>query len=488
MESHGGIVEAPRGLAKFVRLLTKSFSTQVPKQTQTTTVGIADASMSALTSAWFDISTERVEIYDDAEEMEDTIDEVAVALDVLADEAVNSEMGAEESFRVVWESGVSKRVQKYVEDSIAQCRLAEKMYGITRDTLLYGDNFQQYILGPNLQLVRVMHMPPNSMVRNEDEVGLLLRGSTEGNFAFEQYVPRTNKFIAGFRAWQVEHIRWNRRGSSPYGRSMCYTARHSWRKLKAMEEALCVNWLTRAFARLLFKLDVTGKTEKEATAYIQRFKRGLTQKKVVSGVLGDEELSVVKDLFIGKGFHDFSGQIHEGLTDVSVLDTASTGFTHLDPVEYYQNKILTSMRVPKAYLGLERDINAKATLSYQDRRFARTIRRVQSVNSGFVHHFVALTLLLKGINPRDVQYVIEWPNPSRLDVVEEAQALQAFASAAQTLVSLGVVDDEYIAAKFLQMTPAQWTAVADRVKQKAQEVVDNGQPTDDTDDDDTSGD
>ena len=477
-------LEAPRGLARLVGRLTKLFSQQVPAPTRTTTVGVADAEISALTSAWFNISTERIEIYDDAEEMEDTIDEVAVALDVLADEAVNAEGGAEESFRIIWGDGVSESVKDYVEAAIERCRLREKMYGITRDTLLYGDNFQQYILGEDFDLVRVMYMPPSSMVRNEDEVGLLLRGSTQNNFAFEQYVPRTNRFIAGFRAWQMEHIRWNRRGSSPYGRSMCYTARHSWRKLKAMEEALCVNWLTRAFARLLFVLDTTGKTSVEATTYIQKFKAGLMNKKVVSGVLGDEELSVVKDLFIGRGYHDFGGQIQEGLTDVRVLDTASTGFTHLDPVEYYQNKILTSMRVPKAYLGLERDINAKATLSYQDRRFARTIRRVQSVMSDFIHHFVALSLLLKGVNPFEAKYVVEWPSPSRLDVVEEAQALQSFSAAAQTLVGLGVVDDEYIALKFLQMSPSQWSTVFDRIQSKAQEVVDNEQPAgDDTDGD-----
>jgi len=479
-------LEAPRGLARFVRSLSTIFGKQAPVPSRTTTQGVADASISSLTAAWFDISTERPMIYDDAEEMEDTIDEVAVALDVLADEAVNAEGGAEESFRIIWDASVPAALIQSVEDAIDRCKLQEKVYGITRDTLLYGDNFQQYILDDNFELVRVMHMPVHSMTRNEDEVGLLLRGSTEGQFAFEQYVPRTNKFLAGFRAWQIEHIRWNRRGSSPYGRSMCYTARHSWRKLKAMEEALCVNWLTRAFARLLFLLDTTGKTEKEAQVYISKFKQNLMGKKVVSGVLGDDELSVVKDLFIGRGFHDFGGQIQEGLTDVRVLDTASTGFTALDPVEYYQNKILTSMRVPKAYLGLERDINAKATLAYQDRRFARTIRRVQSVMSSFIHHFVGLAILLKGVDLASAKYVIEWPNPSRLDVADEAQALQAFSSAAQTLMALGVIDDEYVAMNFLQMSPAQWKAVLDRIQMQAQEVVDNGQTDNadgDTDDD-----
>ena len=434
-----------------------------PPTRNTSTAGTMDATLDAFYTRYFMISDIRLDVYDDVERMEDSVDVVAAALDELADEAVNSEGGSQVSYRIIWDDSSPKRLRKVVEDTLEGLKFAEKAYAIARDTLLYGDTFMQYVLDDNMDLVRLMYMPPHSICRNEDGVGMLKDGSIKGEWAFEQYVPRTDTFLAGFYPWQIEHLRWNRRGSSPYGRSVIYTARRAWRKLEAMQEALCVNWLTRAFARLLFEIDVTGKEPLEAQQAIMAFKNALTTEKVASGVLSDKEMSVVKDLFIGKSYHDLAGQTMPGLTGVKVLDTASTGFSNLDPVEYFQTAIITSLRVPKAYLGLERDINAKSTLSYQDRRFARTVRRVQAMLSEYVVHVVNLTLILKGVDPTKMKFTVEWPNPSRMDVADEATAMASFANAASTLINLGICDPEYVALQMINMTPAQWAGVKERV-------------------------
>ena len=416
---------------------------------------------------FFSVSTERAAAYADAEAMEDTIDEVSAALDILSDEAVNAEGGSEKSFNVTVDGDTPPEVVQAIDDVIARLKLHEKAYGIARDTLMYGDNFLQYVVNTSLLVTRLMYLPPQTMVRNETDDGLLKNGQTQHEWAYEQYMPGTNQFIAGFLPWQIQHLRWNRRGSQVYGRSLCYTARTSWRKLKAMEEALCVNWLTRAFARLLFEIDVTGKSDKEARLAIREFKQSLTTRNVASGVLGEEQLSVVKDIFIGRGYHDFAGKPFEGLTKASVLDTSSSGFSNLDPIEYYRGKIITSLRVPRAYLGLEKDINAKATLSFEDRRFARTIRRVQSLMSELVMQTISLQLILLGYTPSDYALGVEWPNPSRTDQTEQAQALNMNAKADQVLTELGVVDTEFIALNHVQMTPAQWKSVKERVSKEA---------------------
>jgi len=458
----------PTGLrARVARFILGKEWPPVPTQVATTTAGVTDTTWEEFKNLFFKVSQERLDVYDDVEEMENSIDEVATALDILADEAVNSERGSQESFRIVYEGAVPSDVQNLIGDALERTRLKEKVYAIARDLLLYGDEFLQPVVDGALRVARVMYMPPRSMVRNEDLQGLLLPGEEQGQWAFEQYVPRTNRFIAGFYPWQIDHLRWNRRGSDKYGRSICWTARMSWRKLRAMEEALSINWLTRAFARLLFIIDVTGMSDKEAGLYIKRFKNDLTMQKIASGVIGPEAMSVVKDIFIGKGYQDFAGKIEPGLTDVKVLDTSSTGFWNLGPIEYYRGKILTSMRVPKAYMGLERDINAKATLVQQDRRFARTVKRVQSLLSEHISHTMTLALILQGFTPTEVKYSIEWPNPSRLDIAEEAATLHAFARADETLQKMGIVDPEYIALQHVGMTPTQWNAVKDRIIEQA---------------------
>jgi len=297
-----------------------------------------------------------------------------------------------------------------------------------------------------------------------------MNGTAKGSYAYEQYYPGTNNFIAGFLPWQITHLRWNHRGSDKYGRALGYTARVAWRKLQAMEEAMCINWLTRAFARLLFELDITGKSEEEAKRYIGEFKASLQSRKMASGVQGTEVMSIVKDIHIGKGYREVAGKLYESLNDVKVLDTSSTGFTNLNPIEYYRNKMLTSFRVPHAYLGLEKDVNSKATLYQEDKRFSRAIRSVQGVLSDYIEQMAVLELILHGENPYKARFTVEWPNPSGDDEVDASAALANYAKADAALMALGVIDAEYIATNHVGMTDTQWQEVSERVKSQVPPV------------------
>lgn len=421
---------------------------ETPVPVATSAAGIVSPTVGALFMPFFKTDSARHSVYTDACEMEDTIDEVTVALDVLADNAVNAEDGQQGAFRVVFTKGDDSISQAVIK----QTRWQEKAFAIARDTLKYGDTFLQYVLDNDLRIVRLMDMPPEMMVRNEDKFGLLMEGTAEGEAAFEQYNPGTSTRIAWWYPWQIEHIRWNRSGKRAYGRSLLYTARTPWKKWQAMEEALVINWLTRAFARLLFILDVTGKSDKEAKAYIKAFANSLTTRQVASGVKGDEELSVVKDIYIGRAMHDIGGRAHPGQTDVKVLDTSNTGFWNLRAIEYYQNKVLTSLRVPKAHLGLERDINAKATLQQQDRRFIRVIRRIQSIMSEAIAHTIMMQYALYNVDPTGIEFHIAWPTPSWADMVDESSAVKNFTGADKDLMDMGVVDKEYIQSKHLRMS------------------------------------
>jgi len=468
----------PRGLLNRIRRRVLGIGTRgpapaLPLTRDTSTAGTSEVEFDWLSSAFFRISKKRLDVFKDVEEMEETLDEVSTALDILADEAVNSEGGSQKTFQLLF-SDTPTATQDYILGVLSQVDWQGKAFGIARDTLLYGDTFLQNVVERRtLRLVRLMQMPVKTMVRNEDSQGLLKNGTKQGEWAYEQYISpgALERFVAGFYPWQISHLRWNRRGRSTYGRPMLFTARTTWKKLRAMEEALVINWLTRAFARLLFILDVTGKSDKEAELYIKRFKQSLQQKKIASGTLGTEQLSVVKDIYIGRGYHTRGGKAEKGLTDVEVLDTSSTGFAHLDPIEYYQNKLLMSLRTPKAYLGLERDINAKATLQMQDRRFARTVRRVQSLLSWGIMQTVTLALTLQGIDPAGVAFEVRWPPTSRTDALDASRVLFTYAKALEVLNELRIMDPEHAALRVLNIDPHEWAQIQARLEQEVGSAV-----------------
>jgi len=426
----------------------------IPETQPTSAIGVVEETLNRLSNLFLNISTRRVNVYIDTDEMDETVDEVTSALDILADNAVNSEQGAGQSF-VLHYVNVPDALITNIEQMLKRTRWAEKAYSFARQTLKYGDCFVQFVFDKQFNIVRLMDMPARTMRRNEDEQGLLLNGAKQGKWAFEQWINAGMQFVAGFYPWQVEHLRWNRAGSSKYGTSLLFTARTAWKKLQAMEEALVINWLTRAFARLLFIIDTTGKGPVDAQKAIEDFKRTLKTRQVATDTKGVEQLSVVKDVFIAKGYIESGGRTQPGMTDVKVLDTSNTGFWNLSAIEYYQNKIITSLKVPKAHLGIERDINAKATLQQQDRRFARTVRRVQSMLSLSIQHTINLQLLMWGLDPASVEYKVVWPAPSWEDEQEKSVTTKNYMDAAVIGLKHGIVNHEYIRANWLGMSQKQ---------------------------------
>jgi hypothetical protein len=162
-----------------------------------------------------------------------------------------------------------------------------------------------------------------------------------------------------------------------------------------------------------------------------------------------------KDIAMGNAYTNLNGQWQPSLNKVSVLDTSNSGFWNITAIEYWRNKFISATGVPKAHLGLEAEINAKATLQWQDVRFARTVRRIQSLLSEFISNLIDLEFLLHGIDPRTVPYKIEWVSPSLLDRLENAQALNYTAQAVEKLLATNVVDREWLRINALHQTPSE---------------------------------
>jgi len=223
-----------------------------------------------------------------------------------------------------------------------------------------------------------------------------------------------------------------------------------------------MNWLTRAFARLLFIIDTTGLSRVDAEERIRAFQQRLQTTEIGSGNVGVQNMSIVKDIFIGKQFiPDDRGEYQADNTDAKVLDTTSSAFWNMNPIEYYQNKIITSMGVPKGHLGIERDINAKATLTSQDRVFARRIHQLQSVMGQMVLQVIELqyALLARPMPPLKV----EWVQQHSEDMLDRSQAMKNFAEAAQIFAGLELIDKDFVWQYMLKLTPSQQAALRQRV-------------------------
>lgn len=405
-------------------------------------------------------SRERMAAYDDLEDMEGDVVEITDALDTLADEAVYGE-GEELPTPLITIEGGLPGAQRSVERLQHSVLTKDVLFQAARGTLLRGDKFLQPVVNADMLVTRIMTMAARSMYRKETEKGVLMRGNKPGKWAFEQRSKGSPTLLAGFYPWEIVHLRWRHdreRDGGLYGRGLMSSGRSDWRKLRAMEEALVINWLTRAFARLLFLIDVTSKSDTEAQQVVEDVKERLTKLSVAPGAKEQKFLTVVQDVFLGVAYHDFGGgRPEKGLTDVKVLDTASAGFSNLDPVEYYRMSLVRGTNVPPVYLGFEEETSTRNTLRAMDRRFGRCVRRIQlQILEPLVVHTTALQLVLQGADPAELRVHCAWPAPARADEQDQARTLFANARADEIYIKeIGLdIDPEWLLRKRYGTQPA----------------------------------
>ena len=169
---------------RLARLVAGSSWPQPTVAGATTVAGLTDEFFQEWAKPFLKLSAERADVYRDVKQMDGTVEEVATALDMLADNAVGVGSQGAASFEIAYTGGVPQAVRTIISETIKRTEWQRKAYRIARNLLLLGDDFEQYVFDQQLRIVRLMYMPPESMYRNEDTHGLLLMGKTQGQWAF----------------------------------------------------------------------------------------------------------------------------------------------------------------------------------------------------------------------------------------------------------------------------------------------------------------
>jgi hypothetical protein len=82
-------------------------------------------------------------------------------------------------------------------------------------------------------------------------------------------------------------------------------------------------------------------------------------------------------------------------------------------IEYIQKKLLTALRIPKAFLGFEEVVGDGRNLSLQDIRFARTINRIQKSMIAELNKIAIIHLFLLGFEDELGSFQLSLTNPSK---------------------------------------------------------------------------
>lgn len=433
-----------------------------PAQQQTTQSGVTVQALQSVFDQYFRSQSDRLAVYKDADEMDNVSEEISVALDTIADNVTTSEDGVQMTFSVAAED---LKVQDVLEQVNTAANLHRDIYSIVRNLVKYGDGFGELVVNAEAQITQLRQLPPSTMFRNQDNRGDLVLGQPKydevsgkclnegGQCAYEQRAEDTQAIVAAFWPWQVVHIRLNHDGFKPYGRSHLRVARITWKKLKAIEEAMIIARLARAYPKYKFLIDTTGRSPAEATADINTVQQAVNQRQAIDG-RREQPYWILSDIYMGvPQLKDSEGKLTKNSTDVSVLESQSQSVYNIDDIKsYFHRKLLCCLRIPPAHMGWEEQVNAKATVSAQDVQYIRFLRRLQQLVGQALEQIYDTALVLQGMDPSECEYEITWPMLSATDEAAAADAEFSRAQADNLYAQLGAIDAEWI-----QMHRLDWT-------------------------------
>ncbi len=348
----------------------------------------------------------RLASFYDYESMEFT-PEISTALDIYAEESTT----ADQDGRILQIYSESKRIRQILTDLFDNALdINTNLQMWTRNTCKYGDNFVYLKLDPERGIVGCMQLP-------NIEIERLERGM-EAKSVNAEVDPKSKglKFNwkaknMEFNSFEIAHFRLlGDDRKLPYGTSMLEKARRIWKQLMLSEDAMLIYRTSRAPERRIFKVFVGNMDDKDIEPYVQRVANKFKRDQIVDKNTGNVDLrfnqmAVDQDYFVP--VRDMAAP--EPITTLP----GGTNLSEIADIEYIQKKLVTALRVPKAYLGFEEVVGDGKNLSLQDIRFARTINKIQKAMIAELNKIAIVHLFLLGFEDELQNFTIGLTNPSK---------------------------------------------------------------------------
>ena len=357
---------------------------------------------------------------------------IASALDIYADEStLKNEFGTILSIR-----SDNNRVQESLENLFYDILNVEfNLWPWTRNMCKYGDFFLGLEIAEGKGIVnatphsvynteRLELIDPN----NPNAVKFKITEDPMGKMEYDNFE------IAHFRL--LSDTNW-----LPYGKSMIENGRRLWKQLSLMEDAMLIHRIMRAPEKRVFKIDIGNIPPQEVDNYMQRIINKMKKVPFIDRNSGEYNLkynmqNLTEDFFLPVR----GGDSGTSIENISGLDYAAT-----EDIQYLKNKLFAALKIPKAYLGYDENVNGKATLAAEDVRFARTIERIQRTIISELSKIAIIHLYSQGIQDVEMtNFELNLINPSTIYEQERVNLWSEKVRLATDIAGLNMLSKDWV--------------------------------------------
>ena len=314
---------------------------------------------------------------------------ISSALDIYADESTTKN----EYGDVLQIKSTNENVRELLHNLFYDIMNIEfNLWPWVRNLVKYGDAFLALEIAEKRGVINVM---PHSIYNVER-----LEGTDPNNQNYVKYKVELDRFgKKEYEQYEMAHFRMlSDTNFLPYGKSMVEGARRIWKQLSLMEDAMLIHRIMRAPEKRIFKIDIGNINPIEVDGYMQKIINKMKKTPFVNKETGDYNLKYnIQNLT-----EDFFLPVRGSDSGTSIENLQGLEYAAIEDIEYLRGKLFAALRVPKAYLSYDENVNGKATLAAEDVRFARTIERIQRTVVSELTKIAIVHLAAQGIEDSEM--------------------------------------------------------------------------------------
>jgi hypothetical protein len=414
----------------------------------------------------YNYQTLRVQLYTDYESM-DTDAIVASALDIIADECtLKNEHGEMLHIR-----SADENIQKILYNLFYDVLNIEfNLWSWARNMCKYGDFYLKLEIAEKFGVYNVIPFSAYSIIREE---GTNPQNPTYVRFKYDptsvsgittpqtQYALGTATSDIYFENYEMAHFRLiSDVNYLPYGRSYLEPGRKIFKQMVLMEDAMLIHRIVRAPEKRIFYMNVGAIPPNEVEAYMQKTVQKLKKVPYIDPQTGQYNLkynmmNMMEDFYIPVRGNDQATRI----------DTAKgLEYNGIEDVAYLRDKLFAALKIPKAFMGYEKDLTGKATLAAEDIRFARTVERIQRILLSELTKIALVHLYSQGYDGENLtNFDLSLTTPSIIYDQERVNLMKEKVELASTIMENSLLPTEWIYDNLFHFSEDQYDEYRDLI-------------------------
>jgi hypothetical protein len=421
----------------------------------------------------------RTYLYSDYDTM-DTDAIVASALDIISDECtLKNDMGEVLQIRSS-DDDIQKILYNLFYDVL---NIEFNLWSWTRQMCKYGDFFLKLEIAEKFGVYNVIPYTAYHIQRRENfdmenpakvqflysPDGYYTGGS--GYYATPNTKPTDNQIV--FDNYEMAHFRLlTDVNYLPYGRSYLEPGRRLFKQYVLMEDAMLIHRIARAPEKRIFYVNVGNIPPQEVEAFMQKTINTMKKTPLMDEKTGEYNLKYNMQNLL----EDFYIPVRGNDTATKIDTTKGLEYNGIEDVAYLRDKLFAALKVPKAFMGYEKDLTGKATLAAEDIRFARTIDRIQRILLSELYKIALVHLYTQGYDGEQLtNFELKLTTPSIIAEQEKVALLKEKVELAQSMIETKIIPTDWIYDNVFQFSQDQYDEYRDLIIQDQKRAFRNQQ-------------